>query len=81
MDNHNHSHFKERFPGLGARAKAPATVTALRWKSLQLAGGSTPQPLVQLERHDNATTPTLNYVAKALGVSVDELTGRKAGAP
>lgn len=28
-----------------------------------------------------ATSRTLNCVAKALGVSVDELTGRKAGGP
>lgn len=52
--------------------------------TLQVAatrGGTTPQTLVQLERHDLATARTLNCVAKALGVEVDLLLGRKAGAP
>jgi hypothetical protein len=37
--------------------------------------------LRDLERYGLATVDTLTRLARVLGVSVDELTGRKAGAP
>lgn len=72
---------KKLLPGLGAKVRQ---MRILRGQTLQIAatrGGTTPQTLVQLERHDLATTRTLNCVARALGMTVDELTGRKAVKP
>jgi transcriptional regulator with XRE-family HTH domain len=76
----NHGTTKKCLPGIGARVKELRQRQNLTLQVAATRGGTTPQTLVQLERHDLATTRTLNCVAKALGVSVDELT-RKAGAP
>lgn len=77
----NHGTTKKCLPGIGARVKELRQRQNLTLQVAATRGGTTPQTLVQLERHDLATTRTLNCVAKALGVSVDELTGRKAAAP
>ncbi|MCA3011406.1 MAG: helix-turn-helix transcriptional regulator [Myxococcaceae bacterium] len=75
----NNGTTKKCLPGLGARVKELRQRQGLTLQVAATRGGTTPQTLVQLERHDLATTRTLNCVAKALGVSVDEVTGRKAG--
>jgi transcriptional regulator with XRE-family HTH domain len=73
-----HNDTKRRFPGLGARVKHLRTTQGLTLQIAATRGGTTPQTLVQLERHDLATTRTLNCVARGLGVDVDTLTGRRA---
>lgn len=70
---------KKRLHGLGARAKAIRTQLGLTLAVAAVRGGTTPQTLVQVERHDLATAATLNKVARALGVTVDELLGRVRG--
>lgn len=77
----NNGTTKKCHEGLGARVKELRNRQGLTLQVAATRGGTTPQTLVQLERHDLATTRTLNCVAKALGISIDELTGRKAGAP
>ncbi|MDP1918592.1 MAG: helix-turn-helix transcriptional regulator [Myxococcales bacterium] len=75
----NNGTTKKCFPGLGAQVKELRNRQGLTLQVAAVRGGTTPQTLVQLERHDLATTRTLNCVAKALGVSVDELAGRRPG--
>ncbi len=77
----NNGTTKKCIPGLGARVKAIRARLGLTLQVAATRGGTTPQTLVQLERHDLATTRTLNCVARALGTSIDVLTGRKAAAP
>lgn len=72
---------KKLHPGLGAQVRELRLRKGLTLQVAATRGGTTPQTLVQLERHDLATTRTLNCVARILGLSVDELTGRKAAAP
>lgn len=67
---------KKCLPGLGARVKEMRNRQGLTLQVAATRGGTTPQTLVQLERHDLATTRTLLRVAKVLGVSIDELLGR-----
>jgi len=67
---------KHRHEGLGARAKALRDRLGLTLQQVATRGGTTPQTLVQLERNDLASARTLNCVAKALGVTVDELKRR-----
>lgn len=68
---------KKLIPGLGARVKAVRNRQGLTLQVAATRGGTTPQTLVQLERHDLATTRTLNCVSRVLGVTIDELLGRK----
>ena len=75
----NNGTTKKCLPGLGARVKALRQRQGLTLQVAATRGGTTPQTLVQLERHDLATARTLNCVARALGVSVDVLTGRSEG--
>lgn len=80
----NNGTTKKRIPGLGARVRELRTRQGLTLQVAAVRGGTTPQTLVQLERHDLTSTRTLNCVARALGCSVDELTGRAratGGAP
>ncbi len=69
---------KKHHPGLGARVKELRKGKGLTLQVAATRGGTTPQTLIKLERHDLATTRTLNCVPKALGLSIDTLTGRKA---
>lgn len=69
---------KKRLPGIGSRVRWLRQGLGLTLQVAATRGGTTPATLVQLERYDLATTRTLNCVSKALGISVDELTGRKA---
>lgn len=71
---------KKRFEGLGARVRALRIGMGLSLQVAATRGGTTPAPFIELERNDLATTRTLNCVARALGVDVDTLTGRKAAA-
>lgn len=73
----NNGTLKKCLPGLGARVKELRQRQGLTLQVAATRGGTTPQTLLQLERHDPTTTRTLNCVAKALGLSVDELTGRR----
>lgn len=66
-------HTKQCLRGLGARVRELRNRQGLSLQVAATRGGTTPQTLVQLERHDLATTRTLNCVAKALGTSVDLL--------
>jgi len=70
---------KKLCPGLGAKVRAIRVRQGLSLQVAATRGGTTPQTLVQLERHDLATTRTLNCISRALGVSVDTLTGRREG--
>lgn len=72
---------KRHLPGLGERVKALRNRQGLSLQIAATRGGTTPQTLVQLERHDLATMRTLNCVARALGVEVDTLTGRREVRP
>jgi transcriptional regulator with XRE-family HTH domain len=73
----NNGTTKKHLPGLGERVKQIRHRQGLSLQVAATRGGTTPQTLVQLERYDLATTRTLNCVAKALGVPVDELTCRR----
>ena len=75
----NNGTTKKHLPGLGARVKELRNRQGLSLQVAATRGGTTPQTLVQLERHDLATTRTLNCVARALGLAVDTLTGRREG--
>lgn len=75
----NNGTLKKCLPGLGERVRHLRNRQGLSLQVAATRGGTTPQTLVQLERHDLATTRTLNCVARVLGVSVDELTGRREG--
>ena len=75
----NNGTTKKCHMGLGQRAKKLRVSQGLTLQVAATRGGTTPQTLVQLERHDLATTRTLNCVARALGITIDELTGRKGG--
>lgn len=72
---------KRDFPGIGDRVRARRRSLGLSLQVAATRGATTPQTWAQLERHDLATTRTLNNIARALEISVDTLTGRKAGQP
>lgn len=72
----NNQAMKHHIPGLGERVKDLRNRLGLSLQAAATRGGTSPHTLVQLERNDLASTRTLNCVAKALGVSVDDLTGR-----
>lgn len=68
---------KKCLPGLGARVRELRNRQGLTLQIAATRGGTTPQTLIELERHDLATTRTLNCVSRVLGIRVDELTGRR----
>lgn len=68
---------KEVHAGIGQTVRALRTQQGLTLQVAATRGGTTPATWIQLEKHNLATTRTLNNVAKALGVTVDELTGRR----
>ena len=72
---------KKCLPGVGARVRELRLRQGLSLQVAATRGGTTPATLVQLERYDLATTRTLNCVARALGITFDEITARKASAP
>ena len=72
-----HGNTKKKCPEVGSRVRAIRLRLGLSLQVAATRGGTTPQTLIQLEKYGLATTRTLNCVSKALGVSVDELTGRR----
>lgn len=81
MNTNDNAETKKLIPGLGERVKECRTRLALSLQVAATRGGITTNTWTTAERHDLATTRTLNRVARALGVEVDVLTGRKAGDP
>lgn len=77
----NHETKKKRIVGLGLRVKNLRSHLGLTLQVAATRGATTPQTWVLLERHDLATTRTLCRVARALGVDVDTLVGRKRATP
>lgn len=67
---------KQKVPGLGARVQALRLGAGLSQAVLAVRAGITPPRIVDAERLDVATRDTLRRLATALGVSVDDLTGR-----
>lgn len=63
-------------PGLGERVVALRDARSLSQQVLATRAGISIPRLAHVERYGAATTETLVRVAKALGVSVDDLTGR-----
>ena len=72
-----HTLTKKCLPGVGARVRQIRNQLGLSLQVVATRGGTTPQTLLLLERHDLATTRTLRCVAFALGVEVDALTGKR----
>ena len=72
---------KRSITGLAERAKATRTQLGLSQQVTATRAGMSMNRLRDLERYSLATIDTLTRLARVLGVSVDELTGRKAGAP
>lgn len=68
---------KTTIPGLGARVLALRQAHGLSQQVLATRAGVSIPRLGEVERYSAATTATLNAIARALCVSVDELTGRK----
>ncbi len=72
---------KTPIPGLGPRIVELRHSLGLSQQVLATRAGLSIPRLAEAERYGAATTSTLNALARALRISVDELTGRKAGAP
>ncbi len=71
---------KKPVPGLGPNVVALRLAQGLSQQVLATRAGLSIPRLGDLERYGAATTATLNAIARALNVTVDELTGRKPGA-
>ena len=65
---------RRNVPGLGDRLRELRKSRSQN--NLATQAGTTPGIIVQAERHNLASTETLNKLARALGVSVDALLGR-----
>lgn len=63
-------------PGLGDRLRALRSSRSQNLLATQ--AGTTPGIIVAAERHNLASTETLNKLARALGCSVDALLGRRS---
>jgi transcriptional regulator with XRE-family HTH domain len=73
------THFSKRsVPGLAERLVSLRRASGLSQQVLATRAGISIPRLRDAERFGTATTETLNLVARALGVAVDALTGRKA---
>lgn len=69
---------KRNLPGLAAVLVALRRAAGLSQQVLATRAGISIPRLHDAERHGLATTETLNLVARALGVDVDVLTGKRA---
>ena len=69
---------KQLHPGLGERVRHLRRRDGRSARLLSVQANISLNRLRDAEVHNLATTATLNAIARALGVSVDELTGRKA---
>jgi transcriptional regulator with XRE-family HTH domain len=67
---------KRSIPGLGERALAVRHRLGLSQQVAATRAAMSTNRLRDLERHGLATTDTLVRLARALGVPVDDLTGR-----
>lgn len=72
---------KRSFPGLAERAKSMRLGFGISQQVAATRAGMSMNRLRDLERYGLATIDTLTKLARVLGVDVDALTGRKAGAP
>ena len=70
---------KTAIPGLGSRILELRHSLGLSQQVLATRAGLSIPRLAEAERYGAATTATLNALARVFEVSVDELTGRKAG--
>ena len=70
---------KRSVPGLGARLVALREARSLSQQVLATRAGISIPRLAEVERYGAATTETLNLLARALGMSVDDLVGRSGG--
>lgn len=69
---------KRNITGLGERLSALRVKSGLSQQVLATRAGISIPRLRDAERFGAATTETLNLLAKALGVTVDDLAGRSA---
>ena len=74
----SHSQRRRIVPGLGERVSALRKAQSLSFQVSATRGGMSINRWRDVERYSAATTETLNKVAKALGVDVDALLGRKS---
>jgi hypothetical protein len=65
---------RRNVPGLGKRLRVLRSGRSQNLLATQ--AGTTPGIIVAAERHDLASTGTLNKLARALGCTVDALLGR-----
>lgn len=70
---------KRSIPGLAERAKSKRLELGLSQQVAATRAGMSMNRLRDLERHGLATMDTVARLARALGVDVDTLTGRKGG--
>lgn len=78
MSTNDHAETKKLIPGLGQRVRTSRNRLGISLQVAATRGGITTNTWTTAERHDLATTRTLNRIARALSVEVDALTGRKA---
>ena len=69
---------KRSVPGLAERLLSLREGRSLSQQVLATRAGISIPRLAEVERYSTATTETLTLLARALGVSVDELRGRGA---
>ena len=67
---------KRNVPGLGERVRALRKARNISQQVCATRAGVSIPRLADCERHGLATTETLNLIARTLGVTIDELTGR-----
>lgn len=72
-------YYRRSVPGLGDRLRELRGNRSQALLSIQ--AGTTAGVVVAAERHNLASTETLNKLARALGVPVDALTGRSEPKP
>ncbi|MGV3625832.1 MAG: helix-turn-helix domain-containing protein [Archangium sp.] len=74
------SHRKRTFAGLAQRARSRRLELGLSQQVAATRAGMSMNRLRDLELHGLATLSTITKLSSALGVSVDELTGRRPSA-
>lgn len=70
---------KRSIPGLGERLVSLREARSLSQQVLATRAGISIPRLRDAERYGAATIETLNLLGRALGLTVDELTGRRDG--
>jgi transcriptional regulator with XRE-family HTH domain len=70
---------KRSFPGLAERAKTARLERGLSQQIAATRAGMSMNRLRDLERYGLATVTTVTKLARMLGVSIDDLTGRREG--